>query len=69
MKAERATLILEAQAKGFRVFESDEAGLGWLIAVPAKPRVPAHEQGSFKNSDRAWSAACLIARDYPEVSR
>ena len=53
-------LILEAQRAGFRVFEDE--GL-WWIEVPARPRHPAHTQGVFNTSERAWMAACLIARD------
>lgn len=59
---QRAALILEAQRKGFGVVEDE--GL-WWVSVPAKPRVPASLQGSFKTSDRAWTGACCIASEYP----
>jgi hypothetical protein len=60
---ERLLLIGEAIAKGFSVIPTED-NTAWLVAVPAKPRMPAHEQGEFKTPDRAWSVACLIARDY-----
>jgi hypothetical protein len=59
-------LIIEAQGKGFGVVENED-GNGWLVTVPSRPRLPAHTQGDFKTSDRAWSAACLIALDYKAV--
>lgn len=57
-------LIAEAQRKGFSILQTDD-GNGWLVSVPAKPRVPANIQGEFKTHERAWAAACLIAREYP----
>jgi hypothetical protein len=62
--ADRMQLIAEAQRKGFSVVENEE-GTGWLVSVPAKPRTPANMQGEFNHPDRAWSVACLIAREYP----
>lgn len=62
--SERTALILEAQRKGFGVLQNDDNS-GWLVSVPSRPRLPAHTQGEFKSSDRAWSAACLIATEYP----
>jgi hypothetical protein len=56
----------QAIDKGFRVEESEELG-GWVIRLPRKPRVPAHTQGSFKSSDRAWMAAASLAKDYPTL--
>lgn len=58
-----AQLTLDAQRKGFSVCENAE-GNGWLVCVPARPRLPAHTQGDFKTSDRAWVAACAIAAEY-----
>lgn len=65
---DRTQLILDAQRKGFGIIESSDSP-GWKVTVPARPRLPAHTQGDFKCPDRAWSAACLIAMDYPVVSR
>jgi hypothetical protein len=62
---DRTTLILAAQRKGFGVVQCEE-GTGWLVSLPARPRLPAHTQGSFKTSDRAWSVAASIAMEYPE---
>jgi len=61
----RVALILAAQRKGFGVVENEE-GTGWLVSLPARPRLPAHTQGEFKTSDRAWSVACSLALEYPE---
>lgn len=62
MSADRATLILDAQRKGFGVVE--EGGLWWLD-VPHRPRFPANRQGAWATSDRAWSVAALLAREFP----
>jgi hypothetical protein len=59
---DRSSLILDAQRKGFSVFEGEGR---WWLAVPARPRLPAHTQGSWAASDRAWSVACLLAAEYP----
>jgi hypothetical protein len=63
---QRSQLILDAQRKGFQVYEDDGTPSWWLVSVPARPRLPAHTQGAFKTSDRAWSVACLLAVEYPE---
>jgi hypothetical protein len=62
--ADRTALILDAQRKGFGVVENDD-NTGWLVNVPAKPRLPAHTQGDFKTPDRAWSVACLLSAEWP----
>lgn len=62
----RLLLIGEATRKGFQVVSNAE-DTGYLVSVPARPRHPANLQGEFPNTERAWSAACLIARDYPLV--
>ena len=54
--ADRMQLIIDAQRKGFGVVENED-NTGWLVKLPAKPRSPAHTQGDFKTSDRAWMAA------------
>jgi hypothetical protein len=56
----------QALDKGFRVDHDEELG-GWVIRLPRKPRVPAHTQGSFKTSERAWMAAASLAKDYPSL--
>ena len=60
-----AQLILDAQRKGFGVIQNDD-NTGWLVSLPARPRLPAHTQGEFKTSDRAWMVAAAIALEYPE---
>lgn len=60
-----ATMRFDAQRKGFHVFEDDD-GDGWWIGVPSRPRMPANTQGAFGSSNRAWMAACLIAKDFPD---
>jgi hypothetical protein len=62
---ERLGLIQTAARKGFAVIPNDDA-TGWLVAVPARPRLPAHTQGAFNHPDRAWSVACLLAVEYPD---
>lgn len=64
MPVDRAALILEAQRKGFGVIEDPETG-GWLVSLPARPRLPAHTQGTFNTAERAWSSACLLSAKYP----
>lgn len=66
MSAPRLLLIGEAVRKGFQVV-SNEENTGYLVSVPSRLRHPANLQGEFSNTDRAWSAACLISRDYPQV--
>jgi hypothetical protein len=65
MAATRLDLILAAQRKGFRVIPNEDE-TGWLVACPRKPRLPAHTQGEFKTSDRAWSIAASLALEWPE---
>jgi hypothetical protein len=65
MECKRTQLILDAQRKGFGVVENEDA-TGWLVTCPAKLRMPAHTQGEFKSSDRAWMAAAGLAREWPE---
>jgi hypothetical protein len=64
--AERATLVIEAQRKGFGVVAAEGNEGWWQVTVPARPRLPAHVQGDFKSSERAWSVAALLAVEYPE---
>ena len=65
MDCKRTELILSAQRKGFGVAEGEG---GWVVHCPAKPRLPAHVQHSFKSSDRAWMAAASLAEEWPERS-
>lgn len=65
MACKRTELILTAQRKGFGVVDSED---GWVVHCPAKPRLPAHVQGSFKSSDRAWMVAASLAEEWPERS-
>lgn len=64
--ADKASMVLDAQRKGFSVAPNDDE-TGWLVLVPARPRRPAQELGDYKTHERAWSAACLIARDLPDL--
>lgn len=57
----KQALILDAQKKGFRVFH-DDAG-DWYIETPHRPRHPSAILGSYRDPDRAWMAAALIARE------
>lgn len=62
---EALLLIGEAIRKGFSVTPNDD-DTGWLVACPAKPRLPAHTQGDFKTADRAWMAAASLASEWPD---
>lgn len=66
MDTRMTPLIAEAQRKGFSVIPNED-DTGWLVSLPARPRLPAHTQGEFKTPERAWAVACLIAREYPPV--
>lgn len=66
MAADRSALILDAQRKGFGVVEADDNPGWWQVTVPSRPRLPAHTQGDFASSDRAWSVAALLATEYDE---
>lgn len=62
----RLELIAQAQRKGFQVIpDPDEAGW-FLVSCPAKPRLPAHTQGSCATRERAWMLACCLALEWPD---
>lgn len=58
---DRTALILNAQRMGYGVSQSEEGG--WLVHVPPRPRLPAHTLGDYTTSDRAWSAAAVLAQN------
>lgn len=57
----RQSLTLDAQRKGFTVFE--EEGL-WWVGVPARPRQPSNTQGSYVSAERAWMGAALLSSQW-----
>lgn len=61
--ADRTSMVLDAQRKGFAVAPNDD-GTGWLVSVPARPRRPAQVLGDYASHERAWNAACFIAKDF-----
>lgn len=55
---------LEAQRKGFEVVEDRD---GWWILTPLLWHRPQQRLGAYKSADRAWMAAALTSRDYPDA--